>query len=65
MDFTDEELRLLSELTRGEQTISGNRDRSGLRRLVAAGYVTETSLNLSVTSYVLTPQGMEALKSIK
>ncbi len=38
MNFTDEELRLLKELAEGERTISGNKNREGLRRLIEADY---------------------------
>jgi DNA-binding PadR family transcriptional regulator len=65
LDFTVDELRLLSELAKGERTISGNRDRSGMKRLVAGVYVTETSAGPSTTIYALTPKGREVLKSAK
>ena len=58
--LTDEELRLLKELVEKPQTISGNRTREGLRRLIEAGYVDEISLNLSDTCYAITDRGCRA-----
>ncbi len=65
MSLTEEELRLLSDLTDCERIISGNKNRAGLKRLVAAGYVKEASLNASDTIYSLTSTGREALNSVR
>ena len=40
--LTYDELRLLRQLERGNQTISDNQPRGGLNRLVDEGYVTQT-----------------------
>jgi hypothetical protein len=66
LKLTKEEIALLQELVdKGELTISGNRSRQGLRRIVDVGYVTEGSLNLSVTMYAITDAGRAALRSAK
>jgi len=61
--LTEQEIRLLQELEKGEQTISGNRDRQGLRRLVEAGYVIEQITNISDTIYTITALGRAALRA--
>ncbi|WP_020176628.1 hypothetical protein [Methyloferula stellata] len=60
-----EEIRLLQDLEKGERTISGNRNRQGLSRLIEAGYVTEQSLNLSDTIYTITALGRTAVQAAK
>jgi hypothetical protein len=60
--LTDEEVRLLRELVEagGDQTISGNRRRDGLARLVDLGFVTVQAINLSTVLYSITGEGREA-----
>ena len=55
-DFT-----LLDQLKAGPQIISGNKPRHGADRLVAAGYATSRSLNISTVEYEITQQGIIAL----
>jgi hypothetical protein len=45
--LTYDELRLLRQLERGDQTISDNQPRGGLNRLVDEGYVMRRLLNPS------------------
>jgi hypothetical protein len=52
---------LLDQLNDGPQTILGNRLRDGADRLVAAGYATSRSLNMSVVDYEITKLGKIAL----
>jgi transcriptional regulator with XRE-family HTH domain len=59
--FTDEEIVLLDQLAQRDQTISGNKPRAGLARLIKFGYVTEESLNVSDTLYRLTDVGRAIL----
>ena len=61
--LTEEETKLLRELEKGEQSITGNNNRDGLRRLVEAKYVTEQSTNISTTLYTITDAGRAALKA--
>jgi hypothetical protein len=52
--LTKEEIRLLQQLREKDRTISGNKLRQGLRRLIDAGFVIEKSLNISNTVYSIT-----------
>jgi transcriptional regulator with XRE-family HTH domain len=59
--LTDEEIALLRQLNQEERTISGNKPRKGLDRLVSVGYVTVRSLNVSATLYSITDAGRAIL----
>ncbi len=48
---------LLDELKTGPRTISDIRPRDGADRLVAAGYATSRSLNISTVEYEITDRG--------
>lgn len=64
--MTREEIGLLRELANGARTISGNRSRTGLKRIIEAGYVTEqaaTRGDLSAVFYNITNKGRDALKA--
>lgn len=65
MTLTGEELILLKALSERERTISGNKNRNGLRRLIEAGYVDEISSNLSVTIYTITDLGRKVLAQVE
>jgi hypothetical protein len=54
MAQTYDELRLLRQLERGDQTISDNQPREGLNRLVDEGYVMRRLLNPSQTVHSIT-----------
>src|SRR5262249_56246078 len=58
--LTYDELRLLRQLERGDQTISDNQPRGGLDRLVDEGYVVRRLLNPSQTVHSITPKGRAA-----
>jgi len=63
MKLTDEELKLLKEL-HGSPTgreISGIKSRSGLDRLVKAGYVNNTAVSIDAVLYEITEAGIAAL----
>jgi transcriptional regulator with XRE-family HTH domain len=62
--LTADEITLLRQLQERDRTISGNRSRQGLRRVVEAGFVIEQSLNLSDTIYSLTERGRAALAGL-
>jgi hypothetical protein len=62
--LTEDEISLLGQLREKDRTISGNRSRKGLRRLIDAGYVVERSLNLSDTIYSITEPGRAALTAV-
>jgi hypothetical protein len=67
LKMTMEEISLMRRLAEKEQTISGNKDHSGLKRPIAAGYVTETPAtrgDTSVVSYAITDKGRAALAEI-
>jgi transcriptional regulator with XRE-family HTH domain len=59
--FTDEEISLLRQLNKEDRTISGNKPRQGLDRLINFGYVMVQSLNVSDTIYGITDVGRAAL----
>jgi hypothetical protein len=67
MELTSDEIRLLEELERGERTISRNRPRTGLARVISLKYVVETSdaTSLDTTHYNITPLGRAALAATK
>ena len=52
---------LLDELKAGPRTIPGNKPRDGADRLVAVGYATSRSPNISVVEYEITHLGKIAL----
>jgi len=58
------EVELLWQLNDRDQTISGNKPRQGIARLVKIGHVTEQSLNISDTVYSISESGCEALARI-
>ena len=59
--LTYDELRLLRQLERGDQTISDNQARGGLNRLVDEGYVMRRLLNPSQTVHLITAKGRAVL----
>jgi hypothetical protein len=59
--LTTEEINLLRKLDKRDRTISGNKSRKGLHRLVNIGHVKEQSLNMSDTVYSITDTGRAAL----
>jgi len=59
--LTYDELRLLRQLERGDQTISDNQPRGGLNRLVDEGYVVRRLLNSSQTAHSITAKGRVVL----
>jgi transcriptional regulator with XRE-family HTH domain len=59
--LTTEEINLLRKLDKRDRTISGNKSRQGLHRLVNIGHVNEQSLNMSDTVYSITDTGRAAL----
>jgi hypothetical protein len=61
-----EEIALMQQLAKKEQTTSGNKDPSDLWRLIADGYVTEHSAtrgDMSAATYKITGKGRGALKA--
>jgi hypothetical protein len=56
-----DELRLLRQLERGDQTISDNQPRGALNRLIDEGYVIRKLLNPSQTVHSITAKGRAAL----
>lgn len=61
MDLTQEEIGLLRQLEEGPRTLSGNKQRGGMKRLVTAGWVTERALNISDAEYTITDAGRATL----
>jgi hypothetical protein len=61
--LTQQEINYLRELTIGSKTMTGLKDRSGLKRLVDAGYITEDSANVQTTVYSIAELGRKALES--
>jgi hypothetical protein len=61
--LTQQEINYLRELTIGRKTMTGLKDRSGLKRLVDARYITEDSANVQMTVYSITELGRKALES--
>ena len=59
--LTYDELRLLRQLERGDQTISDNQPHGGLNRLVDEGYVMRRLLNPSQTVHSITAKGRAAV----
>src|SRR5262245_8082728 len=59
--LTYDELRLLRQLERGDQTISDDQPRGGLNRLVDEGYVMRRLLNPSQTVHSITAKGRAVL----
>jgi hypothetical protein len=59
--LTDEQIRLLREQEKGEQSISGNNNRTVLTRLIKEKYITEQSTNISTVLYTITDAGRAAL----
>jgi hypothetical protein len=59
--LTYDELRLLRQLERGDQTISDKQPRGGLNRLVDEGYVMRRLLNPSQTVHSITAKGRAAV----
>jgi len=59
--LTYDELRLLRQLERGDQTISDNQPGGGLDRLVDEGYVIRRLLNPSQTVHSITAKGRAAV----
>jgi hypothetical protein len=55
--LTQQEINYLRELTIGSKTMTGLKDRTGLKRLVDAGYITEHSANVQTTVYSITELG--------
>ena len=58
--LTYDELRLLRQLERGDQTISDNQPQ-GLNRLIDEGYVMRRLLNPSQTVHSITAKGRAAV----
>jgi hypothetical protein len=56
-----DELRLLRQLERGDQTISDDQSRGALNRLIDEGYVMRRLLNPSQTVHSITAKGRAAL----
>jgi hypothetical protein len=56
-----DELRLLRQLERGDQTISNDQSRGALNRLIDEGYVMRRLLNPSQTVHSITAKGRAAL----
>jgi hypothetical protein len=56
-----DELRLLRQLERGDQTISDDQPRGALNRLIDEGYVMRRLLNPSQTVHSITAKGRAAL----
>jgi len=61
VQLTYDELRLLRQLGRGDQTISDNQLRGALNRLVDEGYVMRRLLNPSQTVHSITAKGRAAV----
>jgi transcriptional regulator with XRE-family HTH domain len=59
--FSDGEINLLRQLDKEDRTISGNKPRQGLDRLISLGYVEVQSLNVSDTIYGITDAGRAVL----
>jgi len=65
MKITDEELRFLSGLIKKEIIVEGNVDTKKYRRLIDAGYVTETAANISTIVYTITDKGKAVLTAME
>jgi transcriptional regulator with XRE-family HTH domain len=63
--LTPVEIALLQQLETRDQTISGNKPRKDLDRLIRFAFVTEGSLNLSDTIYSITDAGRTALTAAR
>lgn len=61
MQLNQDEISLLKQASQGPQAISGNQNRDGVKRLIEAGWLTERSLNASVTEYAITQAGRAVL----
>lgn len=61
MQLTQDEIRLLRQASAGPQTTTGTGSNAGLKRLVEAGWLTERSLNSSVSEYEITAPGRAVL----
>ena len=60
-----DELQLLRQLERGDQTISDNKSRGGLNRLVDEGYVMRRLINPSQTVHSITAKGRSAVHEVE
>ena len=60
-NITTEELVLLSGLFLSKRTISGNKRRDGMKRLVDEGYATEQSISIDSVMYTITDHGRAKL----
>jgi hypothetical protein len=65
IELTAHEIGYLEKLCEHDQTMTGLKDRSGLKRLVQAVYVTEQSINVQETIYSITEAGRGALAKTK
>jgi DNA-binding HxlR family transcriptional regulator len=65
VQLTYDELRLLRQLERGNQTISDNQLRGALKRLVDEGYVMRRLLNPSQTVHSITAKGRAAVHEVE
>jgi hypothetical protein len=66
LKLTTAEIGYLRQLSEKSQTISGNKNASGLKRLIEAGYVIEKAITHGDTSrldYEITAEGRAALKA--
>jgi hypothetical protein len=66
LKLTTAEIGYLRQLAEKSQTISGNKDASGLKPLIEAGYVIEkatTQGDMSLVGYEITAEGLAALKA--
>jgi hypothetical protein len=62
MKLNDTEIVLLRQLRDdGEQTISGNKSRRDLHRVIAAGYVNDVAISMDAVLYRITDLGRTAL----
>ena len=60
-----DELRLLRQLERGDQTISDDQSRGALNRLIDEGYVMRRLLNPSQTVHSITAKGRAVLHEVE
>ena len=66
MKLNDTEIVLLRQLRDdGEQTISGNKSRRDLHRVIAAGYVNDVAISMDAVLYRITDLGRTALLAAK
>ncbi len=63
--LTYDELRLLRQLERGDQTFSDNQPQGGVDRLVDEGYVMRRLLNPSQTVHSITAKGRAVLHEVE